>query len=398
MKRDWLRFEWARFEWAECRKIGAMKPAKGHPGAPHVQTKGLPPGLHLHAMPALSPVLEERSPLSFQGNVVDAETPTTASASEIVSASADVCVPAAEVPADWFKQRKATTTESRFKEELTVPVERESAEEPVETGFRSRVSMMVTQFRSKRSTERAPSQIILEKPAVQVKGLPHKATKSKSKFSLNPLNLFAKLRDSYIHLMNGVATSGMVASGPVGDSSAQQSTLFFSREMDKNAVSQIRELERNDSQADAEYRQLQAMAFPRNSSKVKPFVEPLPQRSKSTRSYPDLGLFSSSRSGRGSGRRFSGELPRSKSNGLSDEVYFNRKLRGSKKNKPHINPYADDDWKASAVARGPKPDAKQGSPSDFQFQRERRNAGTDAQAEFRLQQSASTGSLFKYTH
>lgn len=359
-------------------------------------------GHHVHVVPMLSPVLEDFVPPLFRGNVPDdAQSPTTISAAATGNATATVTATATatvtEAPSNWFEaahHRKA-------------PMESEGEE--VDTGIRSRVALMLLHWRKR--VERGPVHVPVQKP-VQVQGLrrqsPKKSSKSRRAVGhfLNPLSLLAKLRDTYIHVMNGVATSGIVASGPIGDSSAQHSTLFFSREFDAESIAQLVELERSGSKVDSDYRQQQNMACARNSSRVKPCgdvplsnnksgvnfgAKPVLSRSKSTRNQADVVFF-------GSGRRLAGEpaLSRSKSNSFSDEVFFSRKLKGSRKKKLHVNPYADSDWKADTVLP-PKAESKVG-PNDFHFQRENVNAGTESRTEYRLQQSASTGSLFVYKH
>lgn len=412
----------------------------------------------MHAMPMLSPVLEDFVPLKFRGNVPDdvapSPTPVTAagagnltrfanatgSASAMATASSSATASSTETASAIASSTASASAAASSTASATASVSAAKAppnnikENPpkapeesdskgssaddvgVGTGIRSRVAVMLLHWR--KGVERGPVQVPVQK-SVQVQGLRRQKSKKSSKprrsvgHYLNPKCLFGKIRDAYIHLMNGVATSGIVASGPTGDSSAQQSTLFFSREFDSEARAQLMELERSGSKADADYRQ--NMAFARNiySSRVKPFGdapllinksgpmnlggEPVLTRSKSTRSHADVALFSTTRSG----RRLSGPEPvlpksRSISNSFSDEVFFSSKLKGSRKKKLHINPYADSDWKADAVL-GPRVESKVG-PKDIHFQRQNTSASSESRTEFRLQQSSSRGSLFVHKY
>ncbi|KAG0612583.1 hypothetical protein M758_6G039300 [Ceratodon purpureus] len=343
----------------------------------------------VHVVPMLSPVLEDFVPPQFRGNVPD--------------------TPRAEAPA--VVHAEAGVTDGVAEQNRKEPVESESrsaseeAEGPVEHGLRSRVVLTLLHWRKR--AQRGPVQVTQKKP-VHVQGLRRQKSKkypTRSRRSvghyLNPLCLLARLRDTYIHMMNTVATSGIVPGGPMGDDSGTHgSTLFFSREFDTESISQLVELERSSSKPDAEYRQ--NMAFARNLSRVKPSGddllstrpkpggnaacrEPVLSRSKSTKTSDDSATYFSISNGVSkSGRRLSGEpaLTRSKSNHLSDEVFFARKLKGSK-NKLHINPYADSKWSAESVSNAanvePKQETKSG-PLEFQFQQEKTNSGTEVRS------------------
>lgn len=176
----------------------------------------------------------------------------------------------------------------------------------------------------------------------------------------------------------------------MGDSSGtNSSTLFFSREFDTDSIAQLMELERYGSKPDTDQCR-QNLTFARNVAKVNAKLcgedllsiknpggnlgghEPaLSRASKSSKSSSDSTVR----------RRLSGEpvLTRSKSNSLSDDVFFSRKLKGSRK-KLHINPYMDTDWTADMVSNVAKVDTKvatKAEPNDFHFQRERTNPGTE---------------------
>jgi hypothetical protein len=299
----------------------------------------------VHVVPMLSPVLEDFVPPQFRGNVPD--TPR----SEAVSTTSEA------PPTNWFESHRKAFVESGY----TASGE---AEEPVETGIRSRVVLMLLHWRKR--AERGPLQVP-QKKTVQVQGLrrqkPKKYPRSRRSVGhyLNPLCLLARLRDTYIQMMNTVATSGIFAGGPMGDDSGTQgSTLFFSREFDAESIAQLVELERSSSKPDTEYRQNMGLA--QNLSRVEPYGhnllstkrggdlggrEPALLRGKSSRSSGDSSShFSISKSGRLSGES---APTRRKSNSFSDEVFFARPLKGSRK-KLHINPYADSNWTAASVS------------------------------------------------
>lgn len=302
----------------------------------------------VHVVPMLSPVLEDFVPPQFRGNIPD--TPR----SEAVFSTAEA------PPTNWFAEshRKAYVESGS-----TASGE---AESPVETGIRSRVVLMLLQWRKR--AERGPLQVP-QKKTVQVQGLhrqkPKKYPRSRRSVGhfLNPLCLLARLRDTYIQMMNTAATSGIFAGGPMSDDSGTQgSTLFFSREFDAESIEQLLELKRSSSKPDTEYRQ-QNTALARNRSRVEPYGhnllstkkrggnlggrEPALSRVKSSRISGDSAShFSISKSGRLRGE----PVPtRRKSNSFSDEVFFARPLKSSRK-KLYINPYSDSNWTSASVS------------------------------------------------
>lgn len=330
----------------------------------------------VHAVPMLSPVLEDFVPPRFRGNVPD--TPRAEAADTNVEAP----------PANWSAEshRKASVVS-----DAVAPA---SSGEKVgkagcpDTGIRSRAMLMLLHWRKR--AQRGPVEVSVNKP-VQVQGLRRQKSKyPKSRRSvshyLNPLCLLAKLRDTYINMMNNVATSGIVPGGPMGDDSGAHSTLFFSREFDAESIAQLVELERSSSKPDTEYRL--NMAFARNLSRVKPLRDDLFSSKKPKGSFGGHEpVFSRSKSSKSSSVKYfslsgpltstseqnlSGEpkLRRSKSNSLSDDVFFSRELKGSRK-KLHINPYLDSGWASnfiSEVAKDPAKIETKPGPDEFHFQ------------------------------
>lgn len=323
-------------------------------------------------VPMLSPVLEDFVPPRFRGNVpddvVDSPTPP----------------PTTTSPPQEFTRNRQAEMDSR-------------AEETSSTRSCSRVVVMLLQWR-KRSQPGAPVHVMQKKP-VQIQALQRQKSKEniKSKRSvtktglhyINPLCLLSKLRDTYIHMMNNVATSKIVASsGPVYDSTTAQSTLFFSREYDAESIAELVALERSGSKPNAEY--LQNMEAHRKSSRVKSCgdvivlsqlsttdqdlinrlgakrdTEPALTRSQSNNYLHDASVSSSKQGVKSATTNPS--LSRSKSKNAADgDIFF--KKNNSRRKKLHINPYADSDWKAEIAIVSETKAGKTSTTNDFQFQ------------------------------
>ena len=152
------------------------------------------------------------------------------------------------------------------------------------------------------------------------KGKAKKAGRS-ALHSINPMYLFAKLRDTYIHMMNGAATSSNVVGASYGTVYAQRE--YFSQEFDSEAREKLVELQRSNSVPDGDYRQ-RLIASRNRPRRVEPFTNaPVPQLNRQG---------SRLREARGHLRRFG-------SDDLSDEKFFSKSR--SKKAAVGPNPYKE---------------------------------------------------------
>lgn len=141
--------------------------------------------------------------------------------------------------------------------------------------------------------------------------------------SINPMHLFTKLRDTYIHMMNGAATQSNVVGANYGTVYPQRE--YFSQEFDSEAREKLVELQRSNSVPDGDYRQ-RLIASRNRPRRVEPFTNaPVPQLNRQG---------SRLREARGYFTRFASD------DDLSDEKFFS-KSRSKKAAAVGPNPYKE---------------------------------------------------------
>ena len=258
--------------------------------------------------PMLSPVLEDFVPPQFRGNIPDSP-----------SSLADTHQYREEEEAD-LDQISANASGN--------------AKAPGLAESYSNAVLKLLRWRPKSSSQKKKRTggVPVAQP-VKVHNLHTKTNRSSSKgkvkkagrsalHSINPMHLFAKLRDTYVHMMNGAATSSNVVGASYGTVYAQRE--YFSQEFDSEAREKLVELQRSNSVPDGDYRQ-RLIASRNRPRRVEPFTNaPVPQLNRQG---------SRLREARGHFTRFG-------SDDLSDEKFFS-KSRSKKAAAVGPNPYKE---------------------------------------------------------
>ena len=259
--------------------------------------------------PMLSPVLEDFVPPQFRGNIPDSPL----------------------LPADahqyWKEEEEADP------EQMSADASG-NAKAPGLAEAYSNAVLKLLRWRPKSSSQkkkRAAGGVPVA-PPVKIHNLHTKTNQPSSKgkakkagrsalHSINPMHLFAKLRDTYVHMMNGAATSSNVVGANYGTVYTQRE--YFSQEFDSEAREKLVELQRSNSVPDGDYRQ-RLIASRNRPRRVEPFTNaPVPQLNRQG---------SRSREARGHFTRFAPD-------DLSDEKFFSKSR--SKKAAVGPNPYKE---------------------------------------------------------
>lgn len=262
-------------------------------------------------LPMLSPVLEDFVPPQFRGNIPDS--PSS--------------------PADEYRKEE----EEEADHDPISANASGNAKAPGVAEAYSNAVLKLLRWRPKSSSsqkKKHPGAVPVSHP-VKIHNLHTKtnrpASKGKAKkagksalHSMNPMHLFAKLRDTYVHMMNGAATSSNVVGASYGTVYAERE--YFSQEFDSEAREKLVELQRSNSVPDGDYRQ--RLIASRNRPRR---VEPL-----SNAPAPQLRRHESRhRQARGQLTRFGPDDP-------SDEKFFStsRSKKGAAGPNPYKEPFA----------------------------------------------------------